>query len=332
MLQKNIYLVPVLAIALIACSLTSFRLDAQAAELMDDDLFAVSFPNQKEGWASGRFGTVLHTQDGGVSWMRQQTGTNYTLSSIYFTNEKEGWAVGDQGTILHTVNGGKTWEKQKSPVPYFLMKVYFVNEKKGWIVGERTHILTTDDGGRTWSVQFKADDQILKSVSFFNENIGWAVGESGFIFNTTDGGKSWQKQAGRFEVSEETGEIEGEPFLFDVVALSASHVWAVGIDGHVLMTIDGGKVWKRVETKGPKSPFFSIETDKRGTLVIAGEGIVLSSSDSGKTWTKVNTQPPITYSWIYGIAHQEKTSMFVGVGAEGSIYIGSSQGWRQVKK
>ena len=33
-----------------------------------DDLFQVSFPNEKEGWVSGRWGCMLHTADGGIEF------------------------------------------------------------------------------------------------------------------------------------------------------------------------------------------------------------------------------------------------------------------------
>jgi hypothetical protein len=155
---------------------------------MSEDLLSVTFPTEKEGWACGRWGTVLHTADGGKTWRLQPSGTENTLVSIHFVDSQNGWAVGEEGAILHTADGGNTWEQQKSPVPFYLMKVYFVTPLKGWIVGERTHILSTVDGGKTWNIQFKDEDFILKSVSFCDELHGWAVGEYGYIYHTKNGG------------------------------------------------------------------------------------------------------------------------------------------------
>ncbi|MBI5439937.1 MAG: hypothetical protein HY900_01865, partial [Deltaproteobacteria bacterium] len=90
---------------------------AEAGSRIQDDLFSVSFPTASQGWAVGRWGTVLHTADGGTTWEKQKTGVDDTLASVSFVDAQNGWAVGDRGTILHTANGGKTWEKQKSPVP-----------------------------------------------------------------------------------------------------------------------------------------------------------------------------------------------------------------------
>ncbi len=50
---------------------------------LQHDLFSVSFANENQGWASGRWGTILHTTDGGKAWTPQASGTDYTLASIY---------------------------------------------------------------------------------------------------------------------------------------------------------------------------------------------------------------------------------------------------------
>jgi photosystem II stability/assembly factor-like uncharacterized protein len=293
-----------------------------------DDLFSVSFPTEKDGWACGRWGTVLHTEDGGKTWIRQNSGTDYTLSSISFVDSKIGWAVGDEGIIIHTEDGGMTWQKQKSPVPFFLMKVYFVTSLKGWIVTEGTHILNTNDGGQTWKIQFKDEDYILQAVSFCDELNGWAVGEYGYIYHTRDGGATWKKEAGFFKISDETGKVEGGDFLFDVVAIDPQTAWAVGIDSYVVKTLDGGKTWKEVTTGAPKTHLFCVVFN-RDTIVVGGSGIFLISTDRGQSWQPPRFEPPATYGWIYGIARRGDAG-FAVVGWEGAIYLSGSKTWRRV--
>lgn len=294
-----------------------------------EDLFSVSIPDEREGWACGRWGNILHTTDGGNTWMPQNSGTDYTLSSIYFVDPKRGWSVGDEGIIIHTKDGGKTWEKQKSPVPFFLMDVYFDSPLKGWIVTEQTHILFTDDGGKTWGIQFKDRDFILKAISFCDSLHGWAVGEYGYVYHTSNGGATWVKQAGHFDISVSTGEVEGETFLFDVVAIDPQTAWAVGIEGYVIKTEDRGKTWQEVMTGATKTQLFCITSDKADTILIGGNGTFLSSSDRGNTWGNPPFKPPITYGWIYGVAPRA-SSGFVAVGWEGTVYLSTSNTWHRV--
>jgi len=295
------------------------------------DLFSASFPTKNEGWVCGRWGTILYTGDGGLTWARQQSGTNYTLSSISFVDSKNGWAVGDGGTILHTKDGGKSWVKQKSPVPYFLMGVHFANSQKGWVVGERTTILCTEDGGQTWQIQFKDKDFILKRISFCDERYGWAVGEFGYIYHTGDGGKIWRRQAGEFKFSEETGEMVGGNFLFDVVAINPITAWVVGIDGYAARTVDGGASWKKVTNGLPKTHLFGVAADGQGTILIGGNALLLTSSDADKTFQNAEVEPRITYGWIYGISPRGREG-FVAIGKGGWIYLGNKKGtsWQRV--
>jgi len=292
---------------------------AYAKPSLSVDLFGVSFPNNKEGWVCGRGGTVLHTTDGGLNWVRQDTGTDYTLLSISFIDAMKGWAVGDEGTIVHTEDGGKTWAKQKSPVPYYLMAVSFVTPQNGWIVTERTHILHTNDGGKTWNVQFKGGDFILKSISFSDPLSGWAVGEYGFIYHTNNGGATWKQQAGYYRISEKDSEIEGGNFLFSVNAINAKTAWAVGIDGTVIKTVDGGVTWKEVATSQSKTHLFCVASDKKDTILIGGKGTFVVSTDGGRTWQAPKFEPPIPYDWIYGLALRD-SSDFLAVGSQGAIY------------
>ena len=305
------------------------------AQKVYDDLFQASFPNEKEGWAAGRWGCILHTADGGKTWVRQETGTDLTLSSVFFIDLKNGWAVGEEGIIIHTADGGKTWQKQESPVPFFHMKVHFESPLKGWIVSEQTHILYTEDGGKTWSIQFKDQDAIFKSVSFCDALNGWAAGEYGYIYRTSNGGKTWEKQWGSFGISEKTGDLEGGNFLFDIVAIDAQTAWAVGVDGYVIKTINGGKTWTEVSTGAPKAQLFSVGYDpKTGMMVIGGSGILVASLDRGNTWKATECDPPIIYDWIYGVSRRGDAG-FLLVGGGGMIFLNEGKNpsisWKRVK-
>ncbi|MBT8343016.1 MAG: hypothetical protein HKP58_02080 [Desulfatitalea sp.] len=298
-----------------------------------EDLFSVSFPTQKNGWACGRWGTVLHTTDGGIKWVNQDSGTDCTLSSIFFKDPIHGWAVGNSGTIIHTSDGGNTWEKQKSPIPFRHMKVFFVTPLKGWIASERTHILATVDGGRTWQLQFADDDFILKSISFCDELNGWAVGEYGYIYRTQDGGTTWEKQAGYFGFSKNSGTVVGDPFLFDVAAIDPQTAWAVGIDGQVIRTINGGASWVKVNAGASMTPFFCVAANPEGAIAIGGNGTFLISTDKGVSWEKPVFDPPVDYGWIYGLTGRGG-SQFAAVGWHGSIYLSegdhSLNSWHRV--
>ncbi len=309
----------------IFCLLAPLLLLAAQPSKVRHDLLSVNFPTDNDGWACGRWGTILHTADGGKTWSAQKSGTEYTLTGIHFIDPKNGWAAGDQGTILHTKDGGATWVAQKSPVPYFLMAVQFVNQRKGWIATERTTILATDDGGATWRVQFKDQDFILRGISFCDENNGWAVGEYGFIYHTDNGGKTWRRQAGEYSLSIETMEMKGGNFLFGAIAVNPKTAWVAGIDGYVARTGDGGSTWAPVAAGIPKKHVFGVVSDKEGNVIVAGDALLLKKAAGKEGFSPVKVEPPTTYDWLYRIAPRG-SSGFVAVGKEGCIYVSDPKG------
>ena len=318
-------------IILLVAFFLSNKADAQSKPIIHDDLFGVSFPTDRQGWACGRWGTILHTSDGGLNWVRLNSGTDLTLTSIFFFDSSSGWAVGNEGTILHTTDGGKTWEKQESPVNYYLMDIFFASALKGWIITEDTHILYTHNGGKTWQIQFNDEEYILKAVSFCDADHGWAVGEYGYIYYTNNGGKTWENQGGYFDINEDTGELEGGTSLFDVVALDPQNAWAVGLDGKVIKTVDSGKTWEQLETGFPQTPIFAIAWDKADTIVIAGKEACFYSRDKGQAWEKALFEPKIDFSWIYDLTLLSP-SHFVASGENGAIYHSKSpELWKRVQ-
>ena len=62
-------------------------------------LLNVQFVNDDKGWAVGRGGTILRTDDGGATWIEQESGTKENLYGLYFV-KKIGWAVGGDGMLL----------------------------------------------------------------------------------------------------------------------------------------------------------------------------------------------------------------------------------------
>lgn len=297
-------------------------LSASERYKLHDELFSVSFVNEKEGWACGDWGVIWHTGDGGRTWESQESDTDSTLSAIFFLDAQHGWAVGNNGTIVHTADGGRNWTRQQSPVHLFHRDVFFVTPSKGWIASEKTHILYTEDSGETWQIQFNDDVYNLTSISFSDENHGWTAGEYGFTYHTEDGGENWEHQAGYFRVNDETGDIDTGVTLFDVIGLDALTGLAVGADGVVTKTGDGGKTWNRLDGDFPKIPFFGAAYDGKDAIVIGGKGAYLYSPDKGQTWKELVLRPSMSYRWLYGF-DAIGTGRFVGVGEEGAIYVGA---------
>lgn len=144
------------------------------------ELFHLDFVNDDHGWIVGDGGLILRTQDGGLSWSAQNSGTKASLFNVDFRDKNDGIIVGGEGTILRTENGGQTWEKIRSEATKSLLRVNFNDDKRGWIVGVGGMILRTDDRGKTWTRQTTQFTDSLYGLHT-DKRGGWAVGKKGII-------------------------------------------------------------------------------------------------------------------------------------------------------
>lgn len=81
---------------------------------VDEDLSALYFTSELNGWGAGResgtgdvLALIYRTTDGGNSWVKQNIPPFDAVSQVFFVDDTKGWAVGSLGTIITT----------ESPVP-----------------------------------------------------------------------------------------------------------------------------------------------------------------------------------------------------------------------
>jgi hypothetical protein len=75
----------------------------------NEAFYDVTFPNKLNCTAVGSPGFIVHTTDGGLTWVKQNSGTTNGLHSVAFVDSVIGYASGENGTILKTTNGGLSW-------------------------------------------------------------------------------------------------------------------------------------------------------------------------------------------------------------------------------
>jgi len=94
------------------------------------------------GWAAGRGGVLMRTEDRGATWTLASTGTQMTLNDLFFISPTQGWLVGWMGTLLKTEDGGVNWQRVSVGTRNDLFGVHFINDQRGWISGSGDLILT----------------------------------------------------------------------------------------------------------------------------------------------------------------------------------------------
>ena len=180
---------------------------------------------------------VLRTTDGGATWKKTFTPTNFIVSSAHFLTDKLGM-ITTYGSPTHTdsdvwftSDGGKSWGRYADWQYFMNSAMYDVNN--WWVVGDV--IIKTSDGGNNWAQ--KSVSNHMNVVVFIDAQTGWAAGDGGAILSTSDGGQTWTKQTSGVTTS-----------LYGISFVSANEGWAVGAGGKILQTMDGGKTWTPLQS------------------------------------------------------------------------------------
>ena len=256
----------------------------------NDILRKIFFFDENNGWAVGLSGTIIHTSNGGSTWVIQNSTVTTPIVDIFFLNQNTGWALTYPQTppfgttILKTTNGGMDWSVDST---FFLNEVmytiHFFNDSVGFIGG--SGIKKTTDGGITWNNSFIEPGGVstlpIFKFSFFSDTFGFACGGrldiAGVIWRTTDGGNNWTylglSPDQIFDV-----------FVFDslnAVALSGDPEGFFPINK--IKTTDGGLSWNSTAT-----PFFGLSftidfLNNQDGWSASGNKF-LYSSDGGENW------------------------------------------------
>jgi len=199
---------------------------------------AITFIDSLKGWIVGGYfdvgGWILHTNDGGETWVDQTPGYIPRLFDVSFVDANRGWVVAgggsmlDVGAIYHTDDGGVTWTSQLEDQTRGIKSIFFLDQHTGWAAGD-DWILHTEDSGETWIIQSEGNEIYPVDIFFIDDHIGWTCGITGKVFYTYDGGITWNMQY--------TGSNE---FLQAIDFVDEKKGWVVGWSGSILKTVTGG--------------------------------------------------------------------------------------------
>ena len=264
----------------------------QAQIPVSSDLVAVSFADEKNGWATGHYGVVLHTSDGGASWTKQLEGKTATdITQKYFA-AKTGADLTPE--VEHAARQAKAMVDEGNT--HTLLDVGFENDHEGYVVGTFNQIFRTGDGGKTWTPLMDRTDN-PKELNFYaihtDSKSTYLTGEQGMVWRL-------DKAKNRF-VGIQT------PYngtLFGII-VDGDILLVYGMRGSLLRSEDQGKTWERIQLID-KAGISSGAVLSSGQIAIASQnGVVSLSSDHGKTFQPSKTSKPMSYFGILPIADRK---------------------------
>jgi photosystem II stability/assembly factor-like uncharacterized protein len=296
-----------------------------------EGLAALSFTTDgRHGIAAGK-DAVWRTDDGGADWKRLPWSLKiFDVQQVQLLEPEGSRAyaiaarVGENAitTDLFVSNdGGRTWGEQPLPIAATVGSVFDSQlamgfdstGSNGWLVA-RDRLLTTGDRGNTWKTFADLRDfrevearrwrfEMPKVATMFGENVvlglptvplavaywsidaPWCVSRGKLFCIVADGA------AGHATTKEV--ELEADVVVAAIAVIGdAKHAWAVGTEGTILATEDGGRAWA-AQASGVRGTIAGVVflPDARHGWAWGEDGL-LATRDGGTSWRLVGSRRP----------------------------------------
>lgn len=196
--------------------------------------------------------------------------------------------------------------------------VSFPTTNIGYLSGWKGNVIKTENNANSWFfisryMPTSVSTKNYNGVAFITTQLGYLVGgddTSQTIIKTTDGGYSWSIQKNM------NGAILNSVYFFD-----ANNGIAVGKNGLILKTNDGGNNWNTVVANGTAANrhFNKIIFQNSTSGIIVGGGdyeiqSILKTTDGGNTWNTIVDDT--TGFALNGVAYRTAQDVYaVGNGA-----------------
>ncbi len=277
-----------------------------------DELHKVLFTDSKNGYVFGgnlyHNSVVLYTADGGTTWKRTESQAvgellisatiapsgrvyscgyegkliyntdspnvwnfhqmeDYWFRDIAFTDSNHAWVVGGI-----SFNSGMMWQVDaygnrihRDSFPYQYNKIKMLDGGNGFICGYGV-VKKTTDGGNTWTM-LNVGNENFTGITVLGLDV-WLCGYWGSIFHSPDLGEHWQTLRNGNDLSQQKYRLN------DILFTDKLHGWAVGEDGKIVYSRDGGVHWSEY-AQFTTSVLFSVSQNPDGDLFVAGANAAL---------------------------------------------------------
>ena len=240
---------------------------------VDCTLTAVTFVDDKNGWAVGHWGVIVATADGGEHWQlqRSDTSVDQPLLSVAFKNANEGWAVGLWSAVLQTQDGGKTWTREHLQAPpgstradKNLNKIFLDKNGTIFVASEGGIVLRSSDSGKSWDYLTTGYAGSLWTGMATSGGAIYVGGLRGSLYRSTDNGASWNALDSGSKASI-TGLVE-----------YAGTVTGVALDGYTFSGNADATVFV-AQQRESRAALTAAVVNKAGKLVIVSKNGVVAN-------------------------------------------------------
>ncbi|NQD58274.1 hypothetical protein HP546_23345 [Pseudomonas sp. CM25] len=247
----------------------------QAPVPVSTELTALSFVDERHGWAVGHSGVVLATEDGGETWSKQLDGVQAARLMVEAAKRS-----GNERAL----RSAERLVADGADKPF--LDVLFQDVQRGMIIGAYGLAFATEDGGKTWfSIADRFDNPgslHLYALAGRGDEIVIAA-EQGLVLRSTDAGKSFSTLSVPYEGS-----------FFAVALPPSGDIVVAGLRGNAFHSRDGAAHWLNLEVPGNVTANFNCAVvDAAGAVWLANAAGMLFKLDDNRLELTNNRLRPL---------------------------------------
>lgn len=180
------------------------------------------------------FGGIFRSNDYGENW-NLTAELDLTLRGLHVVGPDKAYVSGQYEMLFESIEQISAWNY----IPYvtgpgfWLRDIYFPNDQNGYVVGDGGRAYKTPNSGYGWFLMDTKTQENLTSVYFPSPDTGYCCGSNNTIIKTTDGGLNW--------FSTFNGQVNDFRNIF---FLTNDEGYVSGNDGILMHTVDGGQNWE----------------------------------------------------------------------------------------
>ncbi|MEL6822774.1 MAG: FlgD immunoglobulin-like domain containing protein, partial [Calditrichota bacterium] len=266
------------------------------------------------GIAAGHDGIVLRTEDAGNIWQEftlpGEPRINRLINYHNFWGDSTVGAFGDNGSGFHGLKFGSVWTPVSTGTTSDLLGGAVCPNGDIYVSGAEGTLLKSTNRGFNWQSVVINTTASLASIGFFASGAGLIGADYGMVFRTNGCGDPWEQL--QPQVVRST--------LLAIYFITLLKGWAVGADGNILATVDGGATWVK-QTDGIPGFINDIHfIDENKGFAVGGvfnsSATVLRTDDGGANWTSVNTP---AFNTLFDVHFIDSQIGFI-CGVDGQLY------------
>ena len=280
------------------------------------NLNGVHFSNVNYGWVVGGNGIVVSTINGGATWDTLSTPVDNTLRGVYFTDFGHGWAVGDAGTVLQGIFSDARPPLLTDTTPDLDLGAATLLLEFDEVVDASATMLSgitvTDSNGAngvslagailpavnsdTLTISMTTSQRL--SIIFLQngENIPVQIDVSATAISDIAGNKFAGIAHAQLSLLDvlpvdawEQQDIQTSTSLLGVHFIDMNRGWAVGNNGILTTTTDGGATWS-VGSVGAAVVMRDVHfVDSNHGWAVGNGGSIRATNNGGTTWTALSS-------------------------------------------